>query len=76
MNTPGQYNGIGRIWLNDALVVNASDIMWLNAGNFGGVADFRITPLWGGGGPDTVMETQYMYFDHVILQTGPFKGYD
>ncbi|MDR2243986.1 MAG: hypothetical protein LBE15_01065 [Burkholderiales bacterium] len=75
MNTPGQQNGIGRIWLNDELVVNASNIMWLNAGNWGGVSGFRITPLWGGGGPDVIEETQYMYFDDVILQTGPFSGY-
>jgi hypothetical protein len=76
MNTPGQHNGIGRIWHNDALVVSASDIMWLDTGNFGGIADFCIAPVWGGGGPETVMETQYMYFDHIILQTGPFPGYD
>jgi len=75
VNTPGEYNGVGRIWLNDVLAVDASDVMWINAGNWGGVADFRITPLWGGGGPEVIEETQYMYFDHVILQTGPFPGY-
>jgi hypothetical protein len=74
MNTPGQCDGIGRIWLNDALIVNAADIMWLNEGNPGGVADFRITPLWGGLGPEVVKMTQYIYFDSVILQTAPFPG--
>jgi hypothetical protein len=72
MNQPGKYDGIGRIWLNDALIVDASDIMWLNARNSGGIADFAITPLWGGGGPEVVMVTQFVYFDHVIIQTGPF----
>ena len=70
MNTPGQYNGIGRIWLNDELVIDADDIMWLNAGNSGGVADFRLTPLWGGSGPEVIQQTQYIYFDAVILKTG------
>jgi hypothetical protein len=72
MNVPGQYNGIGKIWLNDKLVVDASDVMWINPGNFGGIANFRLLPIWGGGGP-VMAQTQYIYFDDVILQNRPFR---
>jgi hypothetical protein len=71
MNTPGEYDGIGRVWVDDVLVHDVSDYMWLTSGDFGGINDLSITPVFGGGA-DVVVETMYLDFDDFILQTIPF----
>jgi hypothetical protein len=70
MNSPGVYDGIGQIWVDDVLIHDVSNYLWLESGDRGGFRGFSITPVFGGG-EDVVTRTMYMDFDHVILQTTP-----
>ena len=71
INKPGKYDGIARVWLNDKLAIDRSDVMWLITGDHGGWNDFTFTPVFGGGGP-SVTQTMYLYFDNLIIQNSPF----
>jgi hypothetical protein len=35
INTPGVKDGVGQLWINDALVINASTIPYRNVGQDG-----------------------------------------
>jgi hypothetical protein len=71
INTPGKYNGIGQIWLNDKLIVDASNILWIEKEDSGGFHTFQLEPIYGGGGP-SVKEEMYIYYDDFIMQDAPF----
>ena len=71
VNSPGVHNGIGQIWLDGQLVLDANNIMWLDVDDPGGFYNFLLNPIFGGYG-DPVQETMYLYYDDFIMQDGPF----
>lgn len=72
-NTPGQTNGIGQLWLNDALVINVSNIPYRNVGGsaFGGI---MLENVFGGPAGQRSGFPMYTWFDSVIVQTTPISG--
>ena len=74
MNTSGDNNGILKVWFNDLLVIEQSDVLWLIKADYGGLYEFQFTPVFGGLG-GSVTETMYLYFDNLIIQNGPIIPY-
>ena len=72
VNTAGVHNGIGQIWLDGQLLIDANNLMWMDAGDTGGFYNFLLTPIFGGYG-DPVAEKMYIYYDDFTMQDGPFR---
>jgi len=72
LNTSGVSNGIVRIWVNDTLTTEATD-MNLRGGSFG-TRKFYMTdllPIFGGINNETKASADYFYFDRAIVSTTP-----
>jgi len=69
VNTGDAYDGVIKIWIDDVLMINRSNVrFWYGGTNF---TRFTFTPVWGGNDGSTVSDTQYLYFDAVKIQTNP-----
>ena len=74
LNTNGQSNGILRVWLDDRLVMDHTDALYTSDDDANKpVQSFAFNPIFGGMGPETKPAVDYIYFDAVKIQTGPFK---
>ena len=75
MNIPGEKDGIFQLWMDNELKIDVNNVMFRKAGvNSGyGFVSFQMTPVYGGGKEEIPAE-QYLYFDHVVVQTAPFSG--
>ena len=71
MNTSGVKNGILQLWVDNVLRIDRSDVLYRQTGVETGFVSFAMTPVYGGGAEEIPAE-QYLYFDHVIVQTTPF----
>ena len=71
MNTAGVQDGIAQVWVDDVLRINQSNVLYRPAGYSYGFSNFQMTPIYGGG-QETIPEEQYLWFDHVIVQSTPF----
>lgn len=72
-NTPGQTNGIGQLWLNDTLIIDAKNIPYRNVGE----ACFRnimLENVFGGPAGKRTGFPMYNWYDSVIVQTTPISG--
>jgi hypothetical protein len=74
MNTAGVQDGIAQMWVDGVLRINQSDVLYRKAGQSTGFSQFQMTPVYGGG-QETIPTEQYMWFDHVIVQTTPISEY-
>jgi len=72
INSPGKEDGIGQIWFDDELIVDAKNILWLNKRDSGGFYVFQFEPIFGGYDKQIVQEEMYIYFDNFIIQNTPF----
>jgi hypothetical protein len=70
MNTDGGSNGIYQLWLNDVLVSNYSTVPFGSSGD-AGFHNMAFTPVYGGGSPPDVPQTQYIWFDGAQVSTTP-----
>lgn len=73
MNTPGVRDGIFQMWIDDVLRTDQSDVLFRRTGQSTGFSGFQMTPVYGGGA-ENIPEEQYLWFDHVIVQTTPITG--
>ncbi len=70
INTPGAKDGVGKVWINDQLVMSHTNIKWLRAGDNGmGFYQFALTPVWGGTGGTKSPSEEYLWFDRTIVQS-------
>ena len=75
LNTNGQSNGILRVWLDDRLVMDHTDALYTSDSDANKpIQSFSFTPIFGGMGPAAKPAIDYIYFDAVRIQTGPFKS--
>lgn len=74
INTPGVQDGIAQIWVDDVLLINASNVMHLVASDSGGYMRFSFAPIWGGqtSPRSEVSSDMYMWFDRPQVQTTAF----
>ncbi len=70
MNTAGVQDGIAQVWVDDVLRINQSNVLYRKTGQSYGFTNFQMTPIYGGG-KETIPTEQYLWFDHVLVQTTP-----
>ncbi len=73
MNTAGVQDGIAQVWVDDVLRINASNVLYRKAGQSTGFSNFQMTPVYGGG-QENISTTQYLWFDHIVVQTTTITG--
>jgi hypothetical protein len=61
-NTPGQADGIARIWVNGQLILDARDVAYWSASQTPGWHGVAWDPTYGGGG-NNVPYDMYQYID-------------
>lgn len=62
-NTPGVANGILKVWANDVLIINLSDVAWWGAGQTPAWTGVAWEPVYGGGTHSPPV-TMFQAFDH------------
>lgn len=75
LNTSGSSNGIAKVWVNDVLTAQYTDIQ-LRAGTFGSSPFYHATilPIWGGIENIYKDGADYFYVDRAIVSTEPISG--
>jgi hypothetical protein len=72
MNTPGQEDGVIKVWLDDQLVMHHANIPYRSADEadvyFG---RFQHNPIWGGVSDQQVLNDQYLWMDYTVISTTP-----
>jgi hypothetical protein len=64
MNTPGNSDGVAKIWANGVLVADYTNIKFVNSSTQQTWANYQLAPYWGGSG-GTVATPQFVWFDHL-----------
>lgn len=74
VNTPGESNGVMKVWIDDTLAMDYNNVKWLGSDDAGkGFYELSITPVYGGGntsGP-TKTKDEYLWIDQTIVQSYP-----
>jgi len=72
VNTPGVYDGIARLWLNDQQILDDSNLAYRD-GSQGGIGwgEVQICPVYGGMGGDPKPAEDYQYYDKFIISGDP-----
>ena len=73
LNDIGQNNGVLKIWINGALVLNDNAVQYRSATNPSGFWGRRFDPIWGGGGTPKTRD-DYTEFDHMYISGVPMSG--
>jgi hypothetical protein len=64
VNSPGQSNGIARVWMNGTQVSEYDNIYLSPGSTQHHWTDYQIAPYWGGMG-GILSAAQYLYIDHL-----------
>jgi uncharacterized protein YjdB len=64
MNSPGQSNGVAKVWANGVLVTNFTNVDFVSSSTQEYWHKLEIAPYWGGLG-GTVPSAQYLWVDHL-----------
>src|SRR3989344_1172504 len=72
LNDIGQNNGVLKIWINGALVLNDNAVQYRSATNPSGFWGRRFDPIWGGGGTPKTRD-DYTEFDHMYISGVPMS---
>lgn len=64
----GSNNGTMVVWVNDALVINVSDVPWRPAGS-GNFITIALTMVWGGPQNTRTNGPYYIWYDDIIIGT-------
>jgi hypothetical protein len=64
MNTPGNSDGIAKVWANGVLVSNYTNVNYIAGSTQHYWWKYELAPYWGGAG-GTVATPQYVWFDHL-----------
>jgi hypothetical protein len=71
-SAPGAANGIFKLWLNDELSINLTNVVMVVSGRtYDSWHMTQISPVYGG---NDVPATQYLWIDKFEIQTTPFGG--
>jgi hypothetical protein len=75
MNTPGALDGICQVWINDQLVINKNTIGYRSSAQAGiGFREMTITPVYGGSSGLVKTQTDYQWYDQVVISTEPLAS--
>lgn len=72
-NTPGRADGIGQLWINDQLAINASNVPYRNVGE-SCFNKILLENVFGGPAGARSGFPKYTWYDSVIVQTTPISG--
>jgi uncharacterized protein YjdB len=63
-NTPGNSDGIVRMWMNGVKVAEYDNVQVSTSGSQTHFTELQFAPYWGGGG-GTISANQYLWIDHL-----------
>ncbi|MFK7769371.1 MAG: polysaccharide lyase [Mariniblastus sp.] len=66
MNTPGQFNGVIQIWVDDQLVVDKQDVRFRNVASLG-IDQVYFSTFFGGGYSWRTSKYETAYFDNFMV---------
>jgi uncharacterized protein YjdB len=64
MNSPGQSNGVAKVWANGVLITNFTNVDFVSSSSQEYWHKLELAPYWGGLG-GSVPSNQYLYVDHL-----------
>jgi len=68
LNTPGQFDGVAELWIDDVLYLSYTNLPIRAAGDNALWGSMQHTAEYGGGG-STVDQNQYWWVDHTVIST-------
>lgn len=71
LNDIGSSNGVFRLWFDDVLIFDYSDVQFRNAANPNGFYGRRLDPVWGGMGGDPKTRNDFLQYDHIYISGIP-----
>jgi hypothetical protein len=77
MNDRDVGNGIIKMWVDDVLLVDVSDVVILTSSmpaEDTGLSDFDVSPVWGGIADVNKSHDDYLWFDHFTISTDSING--